>query len=100
MTSLFIRRKLQGHSEILEILFRYLQFAKSQEFPNVRALQIFERRVLFSVLNSRTIFEHHLCSSDSVAKFATQNSSVSETVLIRGFPEHLKKVAIILLLSL
>ena len=48
------------------------QSAKSQEFSNVRALQIFERKVLFSLLNRRTIFDRDLRSSDSVAKFATQ----------------------------
>ena len=48
------------------------QFVKSQEFSNVRALQIFERKVLLSILNSRKIFERDLLSSDSIAKFATQ----------------------------
>ena len=53
-----------------------IQFAKFQEFSNMRALRIFERKVLFSVLSSRTIFERDLCSSDSVTKFATQKSWV------------------------
>ena len=56
------------------------QFAKSHEFSNVRVFQIFEHNVLFSVLNSSTIFERDFLSSDSVAKFATQNLGFSETV--------------------
>ena len=48
------------------------QFAKSQEFSNVWVLQIFERKVLLSTLNSRKIFERDILSSDSVAKSATQ----------------------------
>ena len=53
-----------------------VQLAKSQEFSNVRAIQVFERKILFSVLNSGTIFERDLRSSDSVAKFATQKTWV------------------------
>ena len=41
--------------------------------------QIFERKVLLSALNSRTIFERDLLSSDSVAKSATQNLGFPET---------------------
>ena len=37
--------------------FSLIQFAKSQEFSNVWALQIFECKVLLSVLNSRTSFK-------------------------------------------
>ena len=66
-------------------LFLPSQFAKSQEFSNVRALQIFKRNVLFSVLNSRTIFERDLRSSDSVAKFATQNLGFSDTDLTASY---------------
>ena len=62
-------------------LLTAVQFAKSQEFSNVRALQIFERKVLLSILNSRKIFKRDLRSSDSVAKFETQKSWFSETVL-------------------
>ena len=47
------------------------QFAKCQEFLNV-SLQIFERKVLLSILTSIKIFERDLLSSDSVAKSETQ----------------------------
>ena len=49
---------------------------ESQEVSNVRALQIFERKVLSSISTSGKIFEGDLRSSDSVAKFATQKSWV------------------------
>ena len=49
----------------------------------MRALQIFERKVLLSILNSGKIFEGDLLSSDSVAKSATRNLGFSETVLSR-----------------
>ena len=47
---------------------RLFQFAKSQEFFNVGAVQIFEHNVLLFVLNSRKIFERDLLSSDSVSQ--------------------------------
>ena len=49
-----------------------LQVAKSQEFSNEWAIQIFERNVPLSVLNTGTIFERDLLSSGSVAKSTTQ----------------------------
>ena len=52
---------------------------KIQEYSNVRAPHIFEGKFLVSVLNSRTIFEHDLLSSDSVTKSATEKPWVSET---------------------
>ena len=45
-----------------------VQFAKCQEFWNVCALQIFERKVLLSELSSGTVFESDRLSSGSVAK--------------------------------
>ena len=42
------------------------RYAKSKVFSNVRALQIFERKVLLSILN-RKIFERNLLSLDKVA---------------------------------
>ena len=59
---------------VLNTLYKVeiFQFAKSQEFLNVRTLQIFERKVFLTVLNSRKIFERDILSSDSVAKCATQ----------------------------
>ena len=57
------------------------QFAKSEEFSNVGALHIFERKALLSVLNSRTIFERNLLSLFSVTKSATQKLGSSETGL-------------------
>ena len=44
----------------------------------MRVLEIFECKVLLSILNSRKIFECDLLLSDSVAKFATQNLGFSE----------------------
>ena len=55
---------------------RTFQFAKSEEFSNVWALQILERKVLLSVLNSRKIFKRDILLSNSVEKSATQKSSV------------------------
>ena len=57
------------------------QFAKSEEFSNMGALHIFERKALLSVLNSRTIFERNLLSLDSVTKSVTQKLGSSETGL-------------------
>ena len=54
------------------VLFMSLQVVTTQEVSNVRALQIFERKVLLSILNSRKRFERDLLSSDSVAKSATR----------------------------
>ena len=67
----------------LNILTFTYQFAKSQEFSNVGALQIFERKVLLSALSSRTIFEGDLLSSDSVA-----NLGFSETDMTISLKQH------------
>ena len=49
---------------------------KSQEFSNVRVLQIFEFKVVLSILNSRKILKWNLFSTDSVTKSATRKLSV------------------------
>ena len=41
-----------------------IQFAKSQEFPDVWALEIFERKVLLTILNSKNIFECDILSPE------------------------------------
>ena len=58
--------------EPYDLLIITIQFAKSQKFSNVWVLQIFERKVLLSKLNSTTIFVRDILSSDGVAKSATQ----------------------------
>ena len=59
------------------MIFCIIQSEKSKEFSNVSARQILECKVLLPVLNSGTIFERDLLSSDSVAKFATLEPWVS-----------------------
>ena len=60
-------------TEILDISQQVsIQFTKSQEFSNVKAIQIFERRVLLTVLNGRKIFKLDILLSGSVTKSATQ----------------------------
>ena len=58
--------------DLIYVYFMSLQFATSQEVSNVRALQILERKVLLSILNSRKLFERDFLLSDSVAKSATR----------------------------
>ena len=66
-----------------------------QEFSNVWASQIFECKVLLSILNSRKIFEGNILSSDSVAESVTQKRGfsvtdvITATLLLTGFPVKL-----------
>ena len=55
------------------------RFAKSQEFSNVRALQIFQCKVLLSISNSRKTFERDLPSPDSAQNLQNENLWFSET---------------------
>ena len=66
------------------VCLRLIQFAKSQEVSNVRALQIFEHKVLFSVLNSRIIFERDLRQVAS-QNLQRKNVGFSETELMYYF---------------
>ena len=52
------------------------QFGNSEEFSNIGALHIFERKVLLSVLNSRTIFECNLLSPDLCHKICDTKACV------------------------
>ena len=63
---------------ISEPITTTFQFAKSQQFSNVRVLQIFERKVLLSVLNSRTILER-----DFVRQIASQNCNAKTLGFLR-----------------
>ena len=75
----------------------WIQFAESQEFSNVWALQSLERNVLLSVLNSRTIFERDLLSSESVAKSTTPKPWVFRDWIQKNRPDksHRLKPALV-----
>ena len=51
-----------------------IQFAKCQEFANVQAPEVFERKILLSVSNSEKIFKTDILSSDSVSNSATYSA--------------------------